>query len=809
MILRRLHLHPFAGSADRELSFAPGLNVVLGPNEAGKSTLRRALRQALFVSTKLTKREAEREVKPHLPLTGGDTLRVSVELDEDGSIWTLAKQWAAGASTCELRRPDGGIVSDAAAVDQAVAELLGLTRGTWEHVLIAAQGEVGASLDRLDSGDPGDLDELSKRLRRAAFETDGVSIEKLGAVLEARREAAFGRWDRTMKRPEGNRGLDQRWARGAGSIVNAWYEREAARSALEQAEGYYRRLDEINAALEQALEAKDSLDAWIAGHESAARDAEQRVRLEAELAAVEAQGKGMRQASQEWPVAESQAKERETLAAALREKAVLLGQELARVQAWEAAGKTRRLLEEAERLASAVETARQERDAVGAVEGEAVSALESLEKERDRLRARIEAATLRVRLAAARALRVETHSGLDDAETHELGVDGELEFEAGGRVLLREASGAWEIEVSSGGIDAVADTERHHALGEELAERLAALGVADLAAAKAKRAAYLEKAQRAALLEGQLAEALGSRSLAELRAEAAAASGGEAAPSRSGAEVAAEKARAESEAAAADRETATLRRRITAWVGEFGSLDELIDRLADLRGGHRKLKERHESLQPLPEGCVDAESFLRDFRAKRESLDEARAKVNRLLVEKAELSRDEPDEEPAAAAERHDLASAAFARALREGEAIERIQRDYEALRAELDGGTLAPWREHLAAILAPLTHDRYLGLSPEEGTASRGDGTAIPFALLSAGTRASLGLALRLSMARWFLEGRDGFLLLDDPLVDLDPRRQEAAAAMLRRFAEEKQVVVFTCHPAHAERLGGRKSEI
>ena len=58
MILRRLQLHPFAGSADREVRFEPGLNVILGPNEAGKSTLRRALRQALLVSTKLSKREA-------------------------------------------------------------------------------------------------------------------------------------------------------------------------------------------------------------------------------------------------------------------------------------------------------------------------------------------------------------------------------------------------------------------------------------------------------------------------------------------------------------------------------------------------------------------------------------------------------------------------------------------------------------------------------------------------------------------------------------------------------------------------------
>ena len=79
-----------------------------------------------------------------------------------------------------------------------------------------------------------------------------------------------------------------------------------------------------------------------------------------------------------------------------------------------------------------------------------------------------------------------------------------------------------------------------------------------------------------------------------------------------------------------------------------------------------------------------------------------------------------------------------------------------------------------------------------------------VPFAVLSIGTRACLGLAVRLSMARWFLADRRGFLVLDDPFVDLDPERQQAAAAILQKFAKEKQVILFTCHPRHAEILGG-----
>ena len=194
MIIRRLHLHPFAGAADREVAFAPGLNVILGPNEAGKSTLRRALRQVLFVPTKLTKRQADDEVFPFLPLSGGDTIRVSADLEVENRLWKVTKRWASGNSTSELHLPDGGIVSEGSVVEENLARLCGLSQGTWEHVLFATQGDVGYALDRLD--EEGSTDDLNEVMRRAVFETDGVSLEKLGLSINGRWNKIFSHWDR-------------------------------------------------------------------------------------------------------------------------------------------------------------------------------------------------------------------------------------------------------------------------------------------------------------------------------------------------------------------------------------------------------------------------------------------------------------------------------------------------------------------------------------------------------------------------------------------------------------------------------------
>jgi len=48
VILRRLRPRRFLGLPDQWYEFAPGLTVIVGPNEAGKSSLRSAIRAALY-----------------------------------------------------------------------------------------------------------------------------------------------------------------------------------------------------------------------------------------------------------------------------------------------------------------------------------------------------------------------------------------------------------------------------------------------------------------------------------------------------------------------------------------------------------------------------------------------------------------------------------------------------------------------------------------------------------------------------------------------------------------------------------------
>jgi len=126
-----------------------------------------------------------------------------------------------------------------------------------------------------------------------------------------------------------------------------------------------------------------------------------------------------------------------------------------------------------------------------------------------------------------------------------------------------------------------------------------------------------------------------------------------------------------------------------------------------------------------------------------------------------------------------------------------------------LDRDTHVGLKNELERYISAITGNRYdkvaLDGSLPEGFI-RGDGKTIPYEFLSTGTKDALSLSLRLSMANYFLKEANGFIVMDDPLVDLDPERQKNASKLLQEFAGNKQVIVFTCHPANSKLLGGNQ---
>ena len=238
----------------------------------------------------------------------------------------------------------------------------------------------------------------------------------------------------------------------------------------------------------------------------------------------------------------------------------------------------------------------------------------------------------------------------------------------------------------------------------------------------------------------------------------------------------------------------------------------MLLKLAEEVKNEKETQEKIENLVPLPDGVEDIDSFIEMYEEKQAELMETNDSKRDLLIQRANVEKNEPE---LSAEELNNLLvelTENFKRINKRGEAVARIKDLTDRLMEEMDSNTYKGLTGDLERYVVSMTENRYDRIDMEESLPRgfvRQDGVTLPYDLLSAGTRDVLALSLRLAMANHFLMDANGMLMLDDPLVDLDPRRQEKAAEAFRDFAEQKQVIIFTCHPHHAELLGGNRIEL
>ncbi|TMI80890.1 MAG: hypothetical protein E6H03_07610, partial [Bacillati bacterium ANGP1] len=171
MIIRRVRIRGFRKFVDQVLECGPGLNVVRGRNDAGKSTLHLAFAVVLF------------PVKPSAALSfaqWGEERpgEITLEFDADGRSYRLHKDFRSRKVLLECGEERWDVPKE---VERRIGEVLGLTSaslfratvhiGQWDLARVQEEKEeIGTRLARIITGGDSDanrvLDTLDKYLRR-------------------------------------------------------------------------------------------------------------------------------------------------------------------------------------------------------------------------------------------------------------------------------------------------------------------------------------------------------------------------------------------------------------------------------------------------------------------------------------------------------------------------------------------------------------------------------------------------------------------------------------------------------------------
>ena len=182
MRIRRLQIKDFRRYRDLDIDFAPGLTVVRGPNEAGKTTIQRAIE--LAITRRATSGANDLNVlRPwDAPADARTIINLEFEQDEDDVIktGTLEKVFGGTRGTVDLRY-DGQSITDPTLSDQVIAELTGIpteaffrsTASVRHHELADIERDESALHDRLQasiSGADRGTSRAKRKLERGIFE---------------------------------------------------------------------------------------------------------------------------------------------------------------------------------------------------------------------------------------------------------------------------------------------------------------------------------------------------------------------------------------------------------------------------------------------------------------------------------------------------------------------------------------------------------------------------------------------------------------------------------------------------------------
>ncbi len=798
MLIRQVKCRRFAGLKDKELTFGPGLNVLLGPNEAGKSTLVDAIYHTLLQDATVDRRRQASFLKQYTPHPSGDFFDGALHIELSGQQLKVEKEWGRHPRA-QLELPNGNLVRDEAQIRELLREHLQVGEGSLATLVFARQSELKEAVKQVLS-DTATQTELGSLLRKTVMELDGVSIEQLKEKLQEQLKQLLGRWDWERQRPEGGRGIDNPWKAGTGAIVNAYYQKETLRQQMRVCQQLEVSLHQISENLKQTGEKRARVSAELEMLLVLDDDINKRAALEPQLEMQKRLQQELMQINKDWPKVEMQADLKREELAQLRETVKQLGEELKLADQLKVKQAIDQMIEKLRGLQAEIGQLQGKLAERPLISKQDIATLEQLRDQQIKWEAKLQAGRMIGELSKLNASEGWLTKGFGERER----IVAPMQFSADGYLKLTVPE-VLELEVKALDIDMDQARQEYQAAIAAYRDTLAQLAVSSTEQArevKQQQDGYRAQIKR---LEDELTVFLKGRTLDDMITQSEAL----AVPSmvRDAELIRREMQQRELERVEKQGQLSNLEQQMNAWESKYGQYDEVLLKLVEVKRKADDILAQLSGLATLPEGMGSIDEFRQRIRTLRQAKDDLYKQTEDLRDSYRNAQANLPEESYEELQAGYQDAEARFNKLLKQAQGLLRVQQVLEAKLAEISSNPFSALAESFKRYLSCFTAGNYsVGDINEqfELIIHREDGVSLPLNILSAGTYDGVALALRFAMLEHLFQGRNGLVVLDDCLVDLDPQRKQQAAETIQEFAKTHQVIFTTCDPATAELLGG-----
>ncbi|SEQ85148.1 DNA repair exonuclease SbcCD ATPase subunit [Lachnospiraceae bacterium NE2001] len=258
MNIKSIKTRQFAGIKNTEVALDDGLNILVGKNETGKSTIIELIYQILYRNAKLDARKDKDFKTRFMPSDSkGDVVDGTLVFSTVDGEYTLQKKWGA-SEACELVSSDGTIIANEDIIREIIAGELVYKKGLYDDVVFASQKSqanvVEHILNKLDKNALAKQDLVSIIASEGMSSTEGIAPEDIEKKIQENIDGYIGNWDFTIDLPKNRRGIDNQWIKGNGSIIKAYYDLATLEGQLRNCEITEKAIDNDNANIRKAKE---------------------------------------------------------------------------------------------------------------------------------------------------------------------------------------------------------------------------------------------------------------------------------------------------------------------------------------------------------------------------------------------------------------------------------------------------------------------------------------------------------------------------------------------------------------------------
>ncbi len=786
----------FAGLKDVELEFTEGLNVLLGPNESGKSTVVEGIFSTLFTDIKLkqSSRAGRDFFFRFLPRPAGDYIDGVLILETEGGDYRLSKKWGSSEGA-ELKTPKGTILRNGKDINEELAKILLFGEGTYSNLVFAKQREIKSALSNILESEEvtrvaGDV------LRMALMELSGISIDEIQRRLEGELEDVFRRWDEEKNYPENNKGISNPYKNALGKVIESYYKKEELKVLMDSAEKAEKNFEYISGELKAHEEKLIEIEEEKTALEKVESSVNSRQIINLKIQKIEGELTGLFEANGNWPKVEMEVAGANEKLQKLREEKQNLNEQLRKTKKAREAQTLIRKLEKVKALDMKLHERKEKLTQIPNVTRDDIEGLSKIQREMQGFEAAMRGGKLRGKIKSSGGKPLFITKDLEDKKEAQ-----GTEFEAGAFIRI-EYGDELEIEIQAADLDMEKLKEDYHVAKDSLAHALLKLQVESIEAGRLAQEKAKEINGEIAMLKRERELVLGGTTLDEMKEQIAEA--GDISQIASAEEIETELGKVQEQELEIMSSVKAGEDKLLQWKDKFKDKNQLLDFLTDKKIDKREQEKALAELKPLPEGFATEEEFKDRLGWLKDEAREKRAKLEDLKSAYFEAKSLLPEETFEEYKAQYLQAETEFEKQREKGKKLRLIERVFHETKERLGQNPMEPLEAEFFRLLGAVTSGRYqkgkvgenfnIKLESREGE--------IPVELLSAGTYDSVVLALRFSMFKSIFGDNKSCLIMDDCLVDLDPERKIEAVSIIKEFAKDHQIIYTTCDPNTAGML-------